>query len=136
MPNPARHTILVVEDDPGERTVMELLLVFGGYAVTGTPDGGQALAYVADSPPDLIVLDITLTASMGGMEVLARLKAREQTAAIPVLMLTADPRESQQERALGLGAECYMTKPYAGAELIANVRRCMEPQSLSKVESL
>lgn len=112
------RTILLIEDTPELAEVIKRELTSGGYHVIHTPVGTAGLALHDQHQPDLIILDWMLP-DLDGLEVLRRLR---QTAPTPVLMLTA--REDETDRVLGLevGADDYLTKPFAMRELLARVR--------------
>src|SRR5436305_8027508 len=99
--------------------MLERTLAAEGYGVAGAGDGGQALAAVERSAPDLLVLDVGLP-GLDGLAVSRRLRAKGL--AVPVLMLTA--RDSASDRVAGLdaGADDYLVKPFATEELLARVR--------------
>ena len=111
--------ILVVDDDAPIRRMLDRTLAAEGYAVETAADGGEALAAVERSTPDLLVLDVTMP-GVDGLAVARRLRAKGL--AIPVLLLTA--RDSVPDRVAGLdaGADYYVTKPFRLAELLARVR--------------
>jgi two-component system response regulator MprA len=111
--------VLVVDDDPSLRRMLHRTLAAEGYAVTVAADGGGALAAVEQAAPDVIVLDVTMPA-VDGLAVARRLRARGL--ATPILMLTA--RDAVEDRVAGLeaGADDYLVKPFALAELIARLR--------------
>jgi two-component system response regulator MprA len=111
--------ILVVDDDAPIRRMLDRTLVAEGYAVETAADGGEALAAVERSTPDLLVLDVTMP-GVDGLAVARRLRAKGL--AIPVLLLTA--RDSVPDRVAGLdaGADDYLVKPFATEELLARVR--------------
>jgi two-component system, OmpR family, response regulator MprA len=111
--------ILVVDDDDAIRRMLVRTLVADGYEVGGAPDGGAALAAIERSAPDLVVLDVGLP-DLDGFAVCRRLRAKGL--ALPVLMLTA--RDAVPDRVTGLdaGADDYLVKPFASAELLARVR--------------
>src|SRR5919198_1309494 len=115
----AAHAILVVDDDPPIRRMLERTLAAEGYAVDAAPDGGAALAAVERSVPDLIVLDVAM-AGVDGLAVARRLRGKGL--GIPILMLTA--RDGVPDRVAGLdaGADDYLVKPFAVQELSARVR--------------
>jgi two-component system response regulator MprA len=115
----AAHAILVVDDDPPIRRMLERTLAAEGYAVRTAPDGGAALAAVERSVPDLIVLDVAM-AGVDGLAVARRLRGKGL--GIPILMLTA--RDGVPDRVAGLdaGADDYLVKPFAVQELSARVR--------------
>jgi two-component system response regulator MprA len=115
----AAAAILVVDDDPPIRRMLERTLAAEGYAVRSVPDGGAALAAVERSVPDLVVLDVAMP-GVDGLAVARRLRAKGL--GVPVLMLTA--RDGVPARVAGLdaGADDYLVKPFAVPELSARVR--------------
>ncbi|MGH8987945.1 MAG: response regulator transcription factor [Acidimicrobiales bacterium] len=111
--------ILVVDDDPGVRAALDRALRLDGYEVRSVADGEAALASLSLDPPDAMVLDLGLP-GMDGLDVARRMRqAGDDT---PVLMLTA--RDAVNDRVLGLdaGADDYVVKPFALAELEARLR--------------
>ena len=127
----AEAAILVVDDDAPIRRMLSRTLAAEGYAVEASPDGGDALASVERSMPDLVVLDLTMP-GLDGLSVARRL--RDKGLGLPILMLTA--RDAVPDRVAGLdsGADDYLVKPFAAEELIARVRallrRGREPDEL------
>jgi two-component system, OmpR family, response regulator MprA len=115
----AEAAILVVDDDAPIRRMLDRTLSAEGYEVETAADGGQALAAVERSAPDLLVLDVGMP-GLDGLAVSRRLRAKGL--AVPVLMLTA--RDSVPDRVAGLdaGADDYLVKPFATEELLARVR--------------
>src|SRR6478735_2402302 len=111
--------ILVVDDDAPIRRMLDRTLTAEGYAVETAADGGQALAAVERSTPDLLVLDVAMP-GVDGLAVSRRLRAKGL--AVPVLLLTA--RDSVSDRVAGLdaGADDYLVKPFATEELVARAR--------------
>jgi two-component system, OmpR family, response regulator MprA len=114
-----RERILVVDDDPPLRRMLERTLVAEGYEVTSAADGGAALVSVERSPPDVIVLDVAMPA-LDGLAVCRRLRGKGLPT--PILMLTA--RDAVPDRVAGLeaGADDYLIKPFAVEELVARLR--------------
>jgi DNA-binding response OmpR family regulator len=110
--------ILVVEDDEAIATGLALNLKLAGYAPRVAEDGEIALELLAERQPALILLDINLPRK-GGLEVLAEL--REAGNRVPVIVLSARQDEFDKVGALRLGADDYVTKPFALAELLARV---------------
>jgi two-component system response regulator MprA len=111
--------ILVVDDDAPIRRMLDRTLSAEGYAVATAADGGEALAAVERSTPDLVVLDVGLP-GVDGLSVSRRLRAKGLS--VPVLLLTA--RDSVPDRVAGLdaGADDYLVKPFATEELLARIR--------------
>jgi DNA-binding response OmpR family regulator len=109
--------VLVVDDDPTVREVVITYLTKAGHAVTSAADGHEALASVADSRPELVVLDLMLP-GVDGLEVCRRLR---ETSDIPVIMLTAKGSVSDRVVGLELGADDYVTKPFSPRELVLRV---------------
>src|SRR6266851_3711561 len=111
--------ILVIDDDTRLTSALRRTLAYEGYQVSSAANGEVALAQVRLKPPDLVILDLMLP-GMDGLEVCRRLReAGEQMA---ILMLTA--RDTVMERVTGLemGADDYLVKPFASAELLARIK--------------
>lgn len=117
----AQPTVLIVEDEPAQREVLVYNLEAEGYRVCTAETGEEALMMVAEENPDLVVLDWMLP-ELSGIEVCRRLRARPETRAVPVIMLSARSEESDRIRGLETGADDYMVKPYSIAEMIARIR--------------
>jgi type IV pilus assembly protein PilB len=115
-----KPVVLCVDDDPDILHFMKALLGKQGYEVALADSGKQALMAVLRSPPDVILLDVTM-ADMSGYDVCARLQEREETSYIPVIMVTALTGEKDQIRALRAGAADYITKPIDPAGLLGKV---------------
>ena len=115
----AGDRVLVVDDDPPLRRMLERTLVAEGFEVTLAPDGGAALVAAERSAPDVIVLDVAMPA-LDGLAVCRRLRSKGLPT--PILMLTA--RDAVPDRVAGLeaGADDYLVKPFAVQELIARIR--------------
>jgi two-component system, OmpR family, response regulator MprA len=111
--------VLVVDDDPPLRRMLERTLTAEGFEVTVAPDGGAALVAVERSAPDVIVLDVAMPV-LDGIAVCRRLRGKGLPT--PILMLTA--RDAVPDRVAGLeaGADDYLVKPFAVQELIARLR--------------
>ena len=117
-------SILVVDDDPLIRTLVEHKLRQRGFDVASADSGEAGLKQVAAKRPDLIVLDAMMP-ELDGFEVLRRLKQDTATAAIPVIMLTARKQESDIVSALSSGARDYLVKPFMPEELIMRIRNLL-----------
>jgi two-component system, OmpR family, phosphate regulon response regulator PhoB len=112
--------LLLVEDD---RALADLLIWHferEGYEIVRTADGDEALVLAEERTPDLVVLDWMIE-GVSGIEVCRRLRRKESTAAVPIIMLTARGEESDRIRGLETGADDYVTKPFSPRELLARV---------------
>ena len=119
-----RATILVVDDEPHNRKLLETLLRPEGYLTITAADGEEALAAVAKHHPDLILLDIMMP-GMDGYQVADVLKADLRTASIPIIMVTAQVDREARLAGLHAGAEEFLTKPVDRAELWLRVRNLL-----------
>jgi putative two-component system response regulator len=120
--------VLVVDDEDRNLRLMEAMLIPLGYEVILAKDGEEALAKVQITPPDVILLDIMMP-KMDGYEVARRLKEKEETRLIPIVMVTALREVEDRIRALEVGADDFLSKPVEKTELRARV------QSLIKVKA-
>src|SRR5205823_6561834 len=116
---PMNEHVLVVDDDPPVRRMLERTLAAEGHAVTTAADGGAALAAVEREAPDLVILDVAMP-GIDGLAVTQRLRGKGMTA--PILLLTARDAVADRVEGLDAGADDYLTKPFAVEELIARVR--------------
>lgn len=116
---PAR--ILVVDDVPANVKLLEAKLGREYYEVSGVNSGAEALEFVAESPPDIVLLDIMMP-GMDGFEVCLRLKQDPAAQHIPVLMVTALSDTEDRVRGLEVGADDFLTKPVNDSALFARVR--------------
>ena len=111
--------VLVVDDQPANVRLLEAILVTRGYDVRTAASGEEALARMAESEPDLVLLDIVMP-GIDGYEVCRRIRERVETAYLPVVMVTASGDE-QKVKALEAGADDFLTKPINQSELLARV---------------
>jgi len=120
----AKKTILAVDDEP---TILELVrynLEREGYVVKTSTSGAEAIREAERIEPDCIILDLMLP-GIDGLDVCRRLKQRERTRGIPVLMLTAKSEDSDVVTGLEVGADDYITKPFSPRVLTARVRAAL-----------
>jgi diguanylate cyclase (GGDEF)-like protein len=129
MTHPAA-SILIVDDEPQNRRLLEILLQPEGYVTRSAPGGAEALASVALQAPDLILLDYMMP-GMDGCEVAARLKADPATSSIPIIMVTAHIDRTARLAGLKAGAEEFLTKPVDRAELWLRVRNLLRLKDLA-----
>ena len=113
--------IFCVEDDAGIRDLMIYTLNASGFQAMGFENAGELYAALADTLPELILLDIMLPGE-DGISVLKRLKAEARTADVPVIMATAKGNEYDKVIGLDLGADDYLAKPFGMMEMASRVR--------------
>lgn len=125
--------ILVVDDDLELLNLIAYALRQAGYLVVEAPDGPAALKRFAAESPNLVILDHNMP-GMSGLEVLKQLRANG--ARTPVMMLTVRSSEEDQIRALDLGADDYLTKPFSPRTLLARVRALLRRAGFEKPAAL
>ena len=113
--------ILVVEDDRDIGDLVSRYLEKADYVVELLSSGREALRALTERPPDLLILDLMLP-QVDGLDICRAARASAQTAAIPIIMLTARAEESERIVGLELGADDYIAKPFSPSELVARVR--------------
>lgn len=104
-------TILIVEDEADIAILLRYNLEAEGLRVVTAETGDEALQAIAEKLPDLILLDWMLP-EISGIELCRRLRAREETSRVPIIMLTARGEEEERVRGLTTGADDYMVKPF------------------------
>ncbi len=114
--------VLLAEDEPNIVASLEFLLERAGFAVTVKDNGRAALDEALARPPDLLILDVMLP-ELDGLEILRRVRAAPTASATPIIMLTAKGARETQETALAAGADVFITKPFANADVIAAAAR-------------
>jgi two-component system, OmpR family, phosphate regulon response regulator PhoB len=117
-------TVLVVEDESALVTLLRYNLERAGYRVLIATDGEEAMLVAAEETPDLVLLDWMLP-QLSGIEVCRRLRGRQETRNVPIVMLTARTEEADRIRGLDTGADDYLTKPFSMTELLARLRAVM-----------
>jgi two-component system phosphate regulon response regulator PhoB len=117
----ARAHVLVVEDEPAQREILNYNLNAQGYRVSLASNGEEGMLMLAEDPPDLVVLDWMLP-NLSGIEVCRQIKAGPETRSIPVIMLSARSESADKVRGLDIGAEDYVVKPYSVTELMARIK--------------
>jgi DNA-binding response OmpR family regulator len=113
-----RPRVLVVDDDPDIRMLLEELLGRAGYDVDGVEDGRTALRRLFEAPPALVILDVSMP-QLDGYQTLERIRDLSD---VPVLMLTARSQELERVRGLTGGADDYVSKPFGRQELLARIQ--------------
>jgi DNA-binding response OmpR family regulator len=123
--------ILIIEDEVNIARFIELELKYEGYVIHKAEDGRLGLEMALQENYDLILLDVMLP-SLNGMEVLRRLRQSSET---PVIMLTAKDEITDKVMGLDMGADDYMTKPFAIEELLARIRVTFKRKSISEAKT-
>lgn len=118
------RTILVVDDEPNARSLLRLILVRAGFEVIVAQDGFEALREIQDQIPDAMILDIMMP-GIDGFEVCERLRNNEETADLPIIMLSARADSESINKGLSLGATMYLTKPVTPEELTREVEKVL-----------
>jgi two-component system phosphate regulon response regulator PhoB len=124
--------ILVVEDDPSLGELLVYNLESEGYDVDRAERGEEAELKLLEGPPDLVVLDWMLP-GISGIEICRRLRVRDETKTLPVIMLTARSEEAERVRGLSVGADDYVVKPFSVPELLARVRALLRRVSPERI---
>ena len=117
-------TILIVDDEPNIVVSLEFLMKREGFAVAVAGDGEEALRKLAEVRPDLVLLDVMLPRK-SGFDVCQEIRAHPEFSSLKVIMLTAKGRDTEVEKGMALGADAYLTKPFATKELVAKVRQLL-----------
>jgi DNA-binding response OmpR family regulator len=117
--------ILVADDEPNILISLEFLLKREGYAVVVASNGAEALDRVRAERPDMAILDVMMPLR-NGFEVCQDLRADPEFKDLRIMMLTAKGRDTEVSKGLALGADVYMTKPFATKELIAKVKALID----------
>ena len=128
MDNNRGNLILVVDDDPNSREIVQTFLESRGYSVRTAANGEAALAAAAERAPDLILLDVMMP-GMDGWEVARTLKDHADFADIRVVMMTARSDFSDKQKGLQAGADDYLVKPIQLEDLGNTVKRNLEVRS-------
>jgi DNA-binding response OmpR family regulator len=120
--------ILLAEDDPVTARFVGSLLEEHGYEVVVAADGDRALEVAERAEPDLIVSDLVMP-YRDGFEVLRALRNDPRFRSIPVVILSMRDREEDIVRGFEQGADDYVVKPFNARELVARIRKLLEPRS-------
>jgi two-component system phosphate regulon response regulator PhoB len=113
--------VLLVEDDPAIRSLLALHLRQAGFVVLEAEDGRNALRWLDEVIPDVLIIDWMLP-DLSGISLIERLRRNSRTRQVPIVMVTARAAESDKVHGLEIGADDYVTKPFSPRELLARVR--------------
>src|SRR5690349_8026112 len=125
------HQIVVVEDEPGIRDVLRVLLHAANYRVVEAENAARGEVEARAHKPDLLLVDLGLP-DRDGTELIRRVRA---WSAVPIIVLSARTAEEQKIAALDAGADDYVTKPFAAAELLARVRAALRRNATGAAKS-
>lgn len=128
----AKLKLLLVDQDPNSRTVLEVSLKKAGYVVTTSQDGLDALSKIEVSSPDMVLTDTRLP-GIDGFELVKRMKDRPEMAAIPVVFLSSRRSVEDKVRSFELGVEDYLTKPIFVRELIARINVLLNRRAQERI---
>jgi len=120
----AKH-ILIVDDEPNIVLSLEFLMKKEGYIVRSAGDGEEAMQAIAEKTPDLILLDVMMP-KKDGYELCQELRTDTAWKEIKIIMLTAKGRDVEREKGLALGADDYITKPFATQEVVKKVKSLLD----------
>jgi DNA-binding response OmpR family regulator len=121
---PRGGRILVVDDEPHIRRVLDAMLGMEGFDVVLSSDGSEGLRALASGGIDLVILDLIMPGA-NGLEVLAKIRTDPERSEIPVIILTAKGQDADREAALAGGADDFMTKPFSPKKLVARIREIL-----------
>lgn len=116
-----RKTVLIVDDEPAIRDMLKVALEMADFHCIEATNAHEAQIIVTDNPPDLVLLDWMMP-GISGIELLRRWRKDEETANLPVIMLTAKAEEDNAIRGLDVGADDYITKPFSPRELASRIK--------------
>lgn len=116
--------ILIAEDEPSILESLDFILRRAGWTISAVTDGDAALEAVRRLKPRVLVLDVMLP-KRSGFEVLKQIRADPETHGLPVLILTAKGQQQDRRIAEEFGADVFVTKPYANAEVVGAVRQLL-----------
>ena len=121
MSNAVPKRILIADDEPNIVISLEFLMTQAGFEVESVGNGEAALDAVRRNPPDVLLLDVMLPVR-DGFEVCQTIRQNPSYAGLKIVMLTAKGRDTEITKGLALGADAYVTKPFATRELLATVK--------------
>lgn len=119
---PARspYTVLIADDEPSVRLLVQATIEMDGYQVIEATDGDEAWSLIQEYRPSLVLLDVRMPGRTG-LEILHEIKAEPNLSATKVILLTASAQESDINAGLLAGADFYLTKPFSPRDLLSKV---------------
>ncbi|MDH3639131.1 MAG: response regulator [Gammaproteobacteria bacterium] len=121
---PGAKKILIVDDEPSIVLSLEFLMKKAGYEVVTATDGNQGLERMASERPDLVLLDVNMP-GRNGYEVCQAIRDNPEWNGTRIVMLTAKGRDVEREKGLAMGADSYVTKPFATKDVVALVEQLL-----------
>lgn len=122
--------VLVVDDEPLTRNLLRLMLEPAGFRVTGAGDGFEALAMARETPPDIMILDVMMP-MMDGLTVCKTLRNEQDTADLPIIMLSGKVHREAIQEGLAAGANRYLAKPTSRTGLIQELKQVLAEAATS-----
>jgi DNA-binding response OmpR family regulator len=123
--------ILIIEDDPATLRLVDYSLKQEGYQTITAANGLDGIRKALAEAPDLVILDVMLP-GMDGFEICYRLRSEPATAQLPILMFSAKAQEIDKETGTRVGADDYLTKPSAPAEIVAHVEKLLSTKRVAR----
>jgi two-component system, OmpR family, alkaline phosphatase synthesis response regulator PhoP len=120
--------VLIIEDDPATTRLVDYSLRHHGYQVIAAANGLEGIRKAQSEHPDLVILDVMLP-GMDGFEICHRLRTEPTTSKIKILMFSAKTQDADRETGMKVGADDYLTKPAAPAEIVARVEKLLAVNS-------
>ena len=124
------HKVLIIEDDPATSRLVEYSLRHAGYQVIRAANGLEGIRMARSEAPDLVILDVMLP-GLDGYEICHRLKGDAATARLPILMFSAKAQEIDRNTGLKVGADEYLTKPAAPADIVGRVQKLLAKRDVT-----
>ena len=124
-----KKTILVVDDEPEAAEAISIRLQANGFNTMSAADGEEAIFKAEKYNPDLIIMDLAMP-KLDGHESIRRLRLKEATATIPIMILTASREEDDVVKAAYNSTGVYVTKPFTSEKLLASVKRALEQKAI------
>jgi DNA-binding response OmpR family regulator len=118
-------SVLIADDEPNIILSLKFIMEQAGYHVRVARDGDDALAQVAQQPPDLVLLDVMMP-RLTGYDVCEAIRANPDYAGTRIIMVTAKGREAEREKGLAVGADDYVTKPFSTRDVLQQVQTLLE----------
>lgn len=121
----SQKTILIADDQAGQRAVLDMLLSLDGYLVVAKEDGRETLEYLKENTPSLVILDVNMP-HVNGIEICARIKRISRFNTVPVIILTSAKDENTLTSAKMAKADMVISKPLEGKDFRATVKELLD----------